>query len=285
MPLPKLVRWRATALPGRRILGIRGFQIPPTPRRCRLMLPDGVVKLMIGFGEPVAVVDVVEPDGALVAVSTLNPLRATACAGIHSGGLQGITVSMTPAAAYRLFGTALDELGGRPVSLLDLWGRRADAIADQLAELPGWEARFRLVEERLARRWARGRPVAPEVDAAWQLLRTSGGTVAVKELAAATGWSVRRLQRRFAQQVGLPPKAVAGVLRLQRALRRREDGVPWAEAAADAGYYDQPHFNRAFTAMVGWTPEEFRAARELAVPGDVRDFVAGDVTSVLVPDR
>ena len=85
----------------------------------------------------------------------------------------------------------------------------------------------------------------------------------MREVAAHTGWSLRRLERRFGQQVGLPPHAAAGVLRLQRALALHAAGCSWARAAADAGYFDQSHFGRSFTAMVGCTPRQFHAARTL----------------------
>ena len=248
------------------------------------MLPDGVVKVMIGCGEPLAVVDAVEPDRAVVAVSALNPPRTRACVGIHRGGLQGVTVSMTPAAAFRLFGTALDELGRQRVKLPDLWGRRAEDLAAQLAEQAEWNTRFQLVEEYLAKRWEHGPEISPEVDLAWHLLRVSDGSVPVRDLVTATGWTARRLQRRFARQIGMTPKEAAGVLRLQRALRGTDDGTSWTRAAADAGYFDQPHFNHAFAAMVGWTPEKFRAARAGSQSDDVPDFIRGQVTSVLVQD-
>lgn len=104
----------------------------------------------------------------------------------------------------------------------------------------------------------------------------------MSELITVTGWSSRKLERRFAEQVGLSPKAAAGVLRLRRALFLRLRGRSWAEAASAAGYYDQPHFNRTFAAMTGHSPEWFRCAHAGADPSDPRTFVAGRHTSVLL---
>lgn len=72
-------------------------------------------------------------------------------------------------------------------------------------------------------------------------------------------------------------------MRLQAALRLKESGVSWAEAAAQGGYHDQPHFDRTFKAMTGRTPSRFRADRTAASARDAQDFVPGQVTSAILP--
>ncbi|MBC3841527.1 helix-turn-helix domain-containing protein [Streptacidiphilus sp. 4-A2] len=42
--------------------------------------------------------------------------------------------------------------------------------------------------------------------------------------------------------------------RIQQALRLKEAGVPLAHIASRSGFHDQPHFTRAFKAMLGFTP-------------------------------
>ncbi len=63
---------------------------------------------------------------------------------------------------------------------------------------------------------------------AWQELQRTAGTVPIRELAARTDLGLRQLENRFRQQIGLPLKAVARVMRLQRALqllKRGHDGA------------------------------------------------------------
>lgn len=88
--------------------------------------------------------------------------------------------------------------------------------------------------------------------------------MSVGDLADELGWSRRHLVARFREQVGLPPKVLARVLRFQRSLRLRgADGRPrpWAEVALACGYYDQAHLNRDFRQFAGCTPTELLAAR------------------------
>ena len=64
--------------------------------------------------------------------------------------------------------------------------------------------------------------------------------------------------RRFREHVGLPPKALARILRFERAAERLRGGADLSDAALDSGYYDQAHFNRDFKAFAGVTPTEYR---------------------------
>ena len=81
----------------------------------------------------------------------------------------------------------------------------------------------------------------------------------VGELAAALGLPVRRLQRLFANYVGVSPKWVMRRARLQEAAMRAEQGgrVDWAELAVSLGYADQAHLTRDFTAVIGVPPARY----------------------------
>jgi methylphosphotriester-DNA--protein-cysteine methyltransferase len=67
----------------------------------------------------------------------------------------------------------------------------------------------------------------------------------------------------FRDQVGLPPKLLARILRFDRVVARlrTQDPERWADVAYDAGYYDQAHFNRDFRELAGTTPSAFLASR------------------------
>lgn len=85
----------------------------------------------------------------------------------------------------------------------------------------------------------------------------------VQALAAQAGVTVRTLQRLFGQYVGVAPKWVINRYRLHEAIERLQSGrtVAWAELALALGYFDQAHFIRDFTHLVGSPPGEY-ARRE-----------------------
>jgi transcriptional regulator GlxA family with amidase domain len=100
----------------------------------------------------------------------------------------------------------------------------------------------------------------PDVAYAWSRLEGTGGGVAVAELCRELRCSGRHLAARFGEEVGLPPKAFARVLRFERATALLRDGHAPGAVAAACGYYDQPHLNREFHALAGRTPASFAAS-------------------------
>jgi AraC-like DNA-binding protein len=81
----------------------------------------------------------------------------------------------------------------------------------------------------------------------------------VDALADAAGLGVRRLQRLFAEYVGLGPKRVIRRYRLHEVGERLAAGaeIDWVGLATELGYADQAHFIRDFTAMIGESPTRY----------------------------
>src|SRR5438034_1187566 len=84
-----------------------------------------------------------------------------------------------------------------------------------------------LIDGALAPRLADAHP-SREVAWAWRRLRATHGRVPVGTLAAELGWSRKRIVARFRDEIGLPPKAVARLVRFERA-RELAGTMPWGE--------------------------------------------------------
>ena len=164
----------------------------------------------------------------------------------------------------------------RPGAFRLLLNGPVSALTDRTvpaAEVPGLArcGPAELVDLAALQRWLRG--VLPEPDATG---REAGAAVAlvaadrdilrVDQLAAATGTSVRGLQRLFAEYVGVGPKWVIRRYRLHEVTERMASRarIDWAGLAADLGYADQAHLARDFANIFGEPPTQY--ARRY--PGD-----------------
>jgi AraC-like DNA-binding protein len=89
------------------------------------------------------------------------------------------------------------------------------------------------------------------------------GPPPVERLARDLGFSRQHLARVFRDQVGVGPKVLARIARVQRALRTLQAGpdTSLAQAAAEVGFFDEAHMDRDFRALVGVTPGQAQAAR------------------------
>ena len=167
---------------------------------------------------------------------------------------------LTPLGAYRLLGgVPMDALSGQLVDLTDVLGAGIRRLADQLRETPTQRQQFALLDAYLLQRAQDGPEPAPEVAWAWRRLTATGGKLPIHRLAAEVGWSHKHLITRFRQQVGLPPKTAARLVRFDAVWRRLSIDPParWDEVAVECGYADQPHLIRDFRQFTGVSPTEF----------------------------
>lgn len=230
----------------------------------RREVPSGIITLIISFGEPLRLVRMPDPRlPASTFTSFVAGLHTTPAVTEHDGTQHGIEVRLTPLGGRALLDVPMRELTNTVTRLDELLGARAGSLAAQLAEARDWDQRFATLDEALAAAIESGPAPSLEVDHAWRRLCCSSGRASIGELARDVGWSHRHLIARFREQVGLPPKALARVLRFERALNilRGVRPRPLAEVALAAGYYDQAHLNREFRALAGCTPRELQAAQ------------------------
>lgn len=175
----------------------------------------------------------------------------------HDGRAFGMQVNLTPPAAARLFRVPLHTLARREVPLEDVFDE--PGLVERLHHAGDWQARFDLLERVLARRFADAPSGSREVGWAWRRLNETHGGVRVQALAEELGWSRRRIVARFREEIGLPPKTVARLLRFERArgLAALEEDPDWSRIALSSGYFDQSHLVNDFRRITGRTPVTF----------------------------
>jgi AraC-like DNA-binding protein len=192
----------------------------------------------------------------------------------HAWGLAPFLDTRAP--ARNALGFGLDEQ----------WGVVTRAVESRV-RADAYDAAVAHVEEFLIRRRQATAFDSRHVRAAAKLLQHTKGQARVAELADACCLSARQLERRFADVAGVPPKALARLVRFD-AIRTRLRFSPEADLTALAyefGYADQAHFIRDFRAFTGTTPRRF--AREMQAFRSVFDDHANVVflqSSAGIPD-
>jgi AraC-like DNA-binding protein len=181
----------------------------------------------------------------------------------HYGEQAGYQLYLDLIAARRLLGVPACELANRLVALEDVLGSLAAELAERLADAADATERNALAQRLLTGRLAQDAAVPPEVTYALVRLRATRGAAAIEALAAEVGWSRRHLTARFRESVGLAPKALGRLIRVEHAAQRVLDGEPLADIAYAGGYADQSHFNRDFRELVGCTPTEFPFVQDM----------------------
>jgi AraC-like DNA-binding protein len=219
------------------------------------VLPDGRPEIILHLGESFERVHNGghrERQARLIfAGQLLRPLelRATGCVAV-------VGIRLKPHGAAALFQEAQHRLVGETLAL--------EAVSSPLAQDLDWVRQrgrgtadaARTVQQLLVRRVNAGR-VDRQVHVAVDRISRSGGLVTMDQLAVHSGMTVRQLERRFQQAVGISPKRLARITRFQRALRlfeQLESPQRGTQTAAECGYADQAHFIRDFGEFAGCAP-------------------------------
>jgi AraC-like DNA-binding protein len=212
------------------------------------VLPDGCVDVLVDLGTRGGTPGSARVVGAMTTASVV-PL---------TGRVSVLGVRFRPGGAAPFLCLPLDEVTDGDAPLEALWGREGAALAPRLAEAPRLRDRVSRLEQVLLSRLPSARTPDPAVAHAVSSILGVGGALPVRMLEEATGLSGRTLERRFHAAVGLTPKVLCRVARLQGVVQRAERAglqqPDWAGLALEGGYCDQAHLVREFRALVGLTP-------------------------------
>jgi AraC-like DNA-binding protein len=178
----------------------------------------------------------------------------------HDGFQQGIQVNLTAIGARLLYGIPMSELSGRIVSVRDVLPARHRALGERLQDTADWDARFDLLDRTLADCLADAREKTSVVSWAVRRIEETGGVLELRGLARELGYSQKHVIAMFRDQVGIPPKLLARIIRFDRLMQHLRHGGrgTWADLALEFGYYDQAHLVRDVRQFTGITPTEVR---------------------------
>jgi AraC-like DNA-binding protein len=251
---------------------MRYAEYAPTPRLARLVdrfwllegeakgaedaiIPDGRVELIFHYGGPfwrhVADMPVVRQPASLLVGQMIEPVILT------PEGRAGVAaIRLRPAASRTLLRFPLHEVSGRFVDLEAIFPVVA-SVRERLADARDDSTRVRVLEQWLIERVCP--PPRVDLEGAVEAILRSGGRASIDGLAALTGMGVRQLERQFRDDVGLSPKSLSRIVRLQVALRRIREGAALSDVALACGFYDQAHMTRDFRQLAAMSPGAWQA--------------------------
>jgi len=258
--IPELVRHRPHPSLAGLVAGIVGLSEHADDPVERRQPAGSLLPLVVSFGAPLEVLSLSDGEGTgrhSSFVAGFMPGHATTR---FVGTQRCVQVYLTPLGAYRLLGLPGQDLARRVTDLEEVAPLLGGSLPERLAETATWGSRISTVERALLSALDAGPEPEPVVAWLWSRINDSGGRARIDDLVARTGWSHRHVTTRFRVQIGLSPKAAAGVVRFERATADLGRGS-LAELAAGHGYADQSHFTREVVRYAGEPPRALLAAR------------------------
>jgi len=167
-----------------------------------------------------------------------------------------VGASLRPAGLRLLLRGGAGDLTSAPLISLDALCAGAGAMCERLMDASGPLERVALLRQHLHERALRAERGHASAEHAVELIEAMHGCVSIHALARACGVTSRTLHSRLLAETGMPPKHLARVARIRRALQLvLKGGVPPSDDAGPAdGFSDQAHMCREFRALLGTTP-------------------------------
>jgi len=197
--------------------------------------------------------------------NTVKELPASVISGLRRSGrlisytkdTANLLVLFKEAGAAAFIKEPLHELFEDSITLYDCDGYRQVALVEeQLATATNDTQRIAVIEQFLLSRLYNHTPDSL-VAAALQNIHAAKGMVKIKTLANSLYISQDAFEKRFRRMAGVTPKQFSYIVRMQGVVKEIANDRVLSDTALNAGYFDQPHFNKDFKLFTGQSPTEF----------------------------
>jgi AraC-like DNA-binding protein len=153
----------------------------------------------------------------------------------------------------------LKEMENTAIPLETLFGKAGQEIEREMLNATSTAERITSIESFLLNRLTEAKTIDRLVKSTIEAILTANGQLSVGELSRQSNSSRRQLERKFSAAIGLSPKQLSKIIRLQATLKRllTKKSTSLTALAYEGDYHDQAHFIRDFKEFTGITPKDF----------------------------
>ncbi|MDP9955090.1 AraC-like DNA-binding protein [Epilithonimonas hungarica] len=228
-----------------------------TPEK-QTIVPDGCMEMIFHYGDLYKQYfdngnTIIQPRCFVIGQLT-RPLE------IEPTGETGIfSVRFHPEGFLPFITTPIKEMENTAVPLEKLFGKDGQEIEQQVLNANSTSERIKLIEIFLLNRLIDIETIDRIVRSTVETIITANGQLSVDQLSRLTKVDRRQLLRKFSSAIGLSPKQLSRIIRLQAALKMllNDKFSNLSNLAYENEYYDQAHFIKEFKEFTGSTPKEF----------------------------
>ncbi len=162
----------------------------------------------------------------------------------------------------------IQNLANKETPLKDLFGKQAtETLEKRITLAENVKEKIQIIEEFLLNKLHEESTIDKIVETTIDVLISSNGNESISNIINKDKSKRRQLERKFKQQIGISPKQLGKIIRLQAALKLllNQETKKLTNIAYQCEYYDQAHFTKDFKEFTGITPKDFLGNKSMSL--------------------
>jgi hypothetical protein len=223
------------------------------------IVPDGCIEMAFILGDDIkrytSKDEFILQPRAMVLGQTTEPFYIE-----PTGFVNSFAVRFYPYGFANFVTTPIKNLANKETPIDLLFGKKpAKELTQKIVRAADTKERIEITEAFLLNKFSSKTTIDNIVKATMDTLLSTKGKASVNTMLKGDLSKRRQLERRFVKLIGISPKQLGKIIRLQTALKillnRQSESL--TQIAYDSEYYDQAHFIRDFKEFTGISPKDF----------------------------
>lgn len=223
------------------------------------MIPDGCIEMCFILGDDIkrfnSENDFILQPRAMVIGQITKPYYVQ-----PTGYVNSFAVRFYPYGFANFISGPIHELADKDTPLTELFEKsEALELEQKIMVASSTPERIEIAEGFLLSKLTQTSTIDQIVSSTIEVLAQTKGSASIRSIFQDDPGKRRSLERKFSKQVGLSPKQLSKIIRLQAALKMMLHGYGenMTQVAYESEYYDQAHFIKDFKEFTGVNPKQY----------------------------
>lgn len=231
------------------------------------IIPDGTIEMAFILGDDIkrytGEEEYILQPRSMVLGQTVAPFYIE-----PTGYVNTFAIRFFPYGFANFVSIPLRDLANKETPIEVLFGEKiAKELEQKIVQASDADERIAIIEAFLLKKLNDEKTIDNIVKTTIDALLSTKGSASIKAILKEDLSQRRQLERKFIKQIGISPKQLGKVIRIQAALKMllNEKTENLSTIAYQSEYYDQAHFIKDFKEFTGINPKEFLGNENMAL--------------------
>ncbi len=231
------------------------------------IVPDGCIEMTFNLGDNIKRF-VSDTEFILNPNAMVMGQRTKSYDILPIGDVDTIAICFYPHGFANFVNIPLEMLVDKETPIAELFdSSEANELEQQIFQALDTQQRIEIIETYLLKKLKEKTTISNIVKSTVDILLKTNGSTSINNILKDDISKRRQLERHFKKQIGISPKQLGKVIRLQTTLQMmvNQKAETLTDIAYENEYFDQNHFIKDFKEFVGITPKEFSGNENMAL--------------------